>query len=86
MPCERSCANFNERPQPILNTTALIAKICAHSRDRLDAIRKMSVALEEMYIEGIDTNAELHDRIFKETNFQEGNISINYLKEVLNIS
>ncbi len=65
---------------------ALIAKICAHSRDRLDAIRKMSVALEEMYIEGIDTNAELHDRIFKETNFQEGNISINYLKEVLNIS
>ena len=65
---------------------ALIAKICAHSKDRLDAIRKMSVALEEMYIEGIDTNAELHDRIFKESNFQEGNISINYLKEVLNIS
>jgi acetyl-CoA carboxylase biotin carboxylase subunit len=46
----------------------------------------MRVALEEMYIEGIDTNADLHDKIFHEKNFVEGNISINYLKEILNIS
>jgi acetyl-CoA carboxylase biotin carboxylase subunit len=52
----------------------------------LDAIRKMRVALEEMYIEGIDTNTDLHDKIFHEKNFVEGNISINYLKEILNIS
>ena len=65
---------------------ALVAKICSHSKDRLDAIRKMRVALEEMYIEGIDTNADLHDKIFSEQNFVEGNISINYLKEILNIS
>jgi len=64
----------------------LVAKICSHSKDRLDAIRKMRVALEEMYIEGIDTNADLHDKIFNENNFVEGNISINYLKEILNIS
>ena len=65
---------------------ALVAKICSHSKDRLDAIRKMRVALEEMYIEGIDTNTDLHDKIFHEQNFVEGNISINYLKEILNIS
>ena len=65
---------------------ALVAKICSHSKDRLDAIRKMRVALEEMYIEGIDTNTDLHDKIFHEKNFVEGNISINYLKEILNIS
>ena len=64
----------------------MVAKICSHSKDRLDAIRKMRVALEEMYIEGIDTNADLHDKIFSEQNFVEGNISINYLKEILNIS
>ena len=34
---------------------------------------------EEMYIEGIDTNTDLHDKIFHEKNFVEGNISINYL-------
>ena len=43
---------------------ALVAKICSHSKDRLDAIRKMRVALEEMYIEGIDTNTDYTIKFF----------------------
>ena len=64
---------------------ALIAKICAHSSDRISAIRKMRVALEETYIEGINTNAPLHQRILIEPNFVEEKISINYLRDILNI-
>ena len=64
---------------------ALIAKICSHSSDRISAIRKMRVALEETYIEGINTNAPLHQRILIEPNFVEEKISINYLRDILNI-
>ena len=45
----------------------------------------MRVALEETYIEGINTNAPLHQRILIEQNFVEEKISINYLRDILNI-
>ena len=65
---------------------ALIAKICAFSFDRKSAIKRMSFALEEFFVDGISTNKDLQEIIMKEPNFFEGDISINYLKEVLNIN
>jgi len=65
---------------------ALIAKICAFSFDRKSAIKRMSFALEEFFVEGIMTNKDLQEIIMKEPKFFEGDISINYLKDVLNIS
>jgi biotin carboxylase len=46
----------------------------------------MSFALEEFFVEGIMTNKDLQEIIMKEPKFFEGDISINYLKDVLNIS
>ena len=65
---------------------ALIAKICAFSHDRKSAIKRMSFALEEFFVDGIKTNKDLQEIIMKEPNFYEGDISINYLKNVLDIS
>ena len=65
---------------------ALIAKICAFSFDRKSAIKRMSFALEEFFVDGISTNKDLQEIIMKEPNFFEGDISINYLKDVLNIN
>ena len=64
---------------------ALIAKICAHSYDRKSAIKRMSFALEEFFIDGIKTNKDLQEIIMQEPNFFEGKISINYLKDILSI-
>ena len=46
----------------------------------------MSFALEEFFVDGISTNKDLQEIIMKEPNFFEGDISINYLKDVLNIN
>ena len=46
----------------------------------------MSFALEEFFVDGILTNKDLQEIIMKEPKFYEGDISINYLKDVLDIS
>ena len=64
---------------------ALIAKICTQGKDREEALCRMSFALEEFFVEGIDTNKELQEIILSEENFRKANISINYLQNVLDI-
>ena len=46
----------------------------------------MSFALEEFFVEGIDTNKYLQEIIMNEENFRKANISINYLQNVLDIN
>lgn len=58
---------------------SLIAKICVHDASRDQAIKKMQAALSEAQITGIDTNISLHERLFKDAGFCEGQISIHYL-------
>ena len=65
---------------------ALIAKICTQGKDREEALCRMSFALEEFFVEGIDTNKELQEIILSEENFRKANISINYLEKVLDIN
>ena len=65
---------------------ALIAKICTQGKDREEALCRMSFALEEFFVEGIDTNKELQELILNEENFRKANISINYLERVLDIN
>jgi biotin carboxylase len=45
----------------------------------------MSFALEEFFVEGIDTNKDLQEIILNEENFKNANLSINYLQNVLDI-
>ena len=65
---------------------ALIAKICAHGIDRNEALARTAFALEEFFVEGIDTNKDLQEIILNEENFRNANLSINYLQNVLDIN
>lgn len=60
---------------------SLIAKICVHDVSREQALNKMQAALSEAKITGIDTNLSLHERLFKDVGFCEGQMSIHYLSE-----
>jgi len=59
---------------------SLIAKLIVHAPTRIEAIRKMSHALDECIIEGITTNLDLHRKIVKEPTFIEGHYDTTYLK------
>ena len=60
---------------------SMVAKIIAYGDDRHTALAKMRVALDELYVGGIDTNIELHKNIINAPEFIAGgnSISINYL-------
>lgn len=60
---------------------SMIAKIITYGEDRATALARMRNALEEIYIDGIDTNIELHKKIVNSPEFIAGgdSISINYL-------
>lgn len=60
---------------------SLIAKICVHDQSREAAIKKMQAALSEAQITGIDTNISLHQRLFKDTAFRQGQVGIHYLTQ-----
>jgi len=64
---------------------SLIAKVIAHGEDRQTAIARMRNALSEMVVEGIKTNAPLHQEIFGHTAFQQGGLDIHYLERRLGL-
>ena len=64
---------------------SLIAKVIAHGEDRLTAIARMRNALSEMVVEGIKTNAPLHQEIFGHSAFQQGGLDIHYLERRLGL-
>ncbi|MCH9665812.1 MAG: acetyl-CoA carboxylase biotin carboxylase subunit [Gammaproteobacteria bacterium] len=60
---------------------SMVAKIITYGEDRATALARMRNALDEIYIDGIDTNIELHKKIVNSPEFIAGgdSISINYL-------
>ncbi|MBS0375554.1 MAG: acetyl-CoA carboxylase biotin carboxylase subunit [Proteobacteria bacterium] len=64
---------------------SLIAKVIAHGEDRATAIARMRNALSEMVVEGIKTNAPLHQEIFGHAAFQQGGLDIHYLERRLGL-
>ncbi|MBS0396616.1 MAG: acetyl-CoA carboxylase biotin carboxylase subunit [Proteobacteria bacterium] len=64
---------------------SLIAKVIAHGEDRATAIARMRNALTEMVVEGIKTNAPLHQEIFGHAAFQQGGLDIHYLERRLGL-
>lgn len=65
------------------NYDSLIGKICVHGKDRTQAMAKMRVAMGELAITGIKTNAALHCDLFADKGFSEGGVSIHYLEHWL---
>jgi acetyl-CoA carboxylase biotin carboxylase subunit len=62
---------------------SMIGKIICYGDTREQAIARMTIALSEMAVDGIQTNLPLHRRIMRDTHFQEGGTSIHYLESML---
>jgi acetyl-CoA carboxylase biotin carboxylase subunit len=60
---------------------SMIAKVIVHAPGRLEAIRKIRVALEEMTIEGIDTNIDFLYLILFNNDYLTGNIDTGFLEK-----
>jgi acetyl-CoA carboxylase biotin carboxylase subunit len=59
---------------------SLIAKLVVHGKDRHEAIRRMSRALEMFIIEGISTSIPVHQKIMADPDFQAGNFDTHFLE------
>ncbi len=62
---------------------SMIGKLICHSGDRDTTIARMSNALSEMVIQGIDTNIHLQREIMNDGGFCEGGQNIHYLEHRL---
>ncbi|MGN0362810.1 MAG: acetyl-CoA carboxylase biotin carboxylase subunit [Bilifractor sp.] len=60
---------------------SMVAKVIVHAPGRLEAIRKMRVALEEMTVEGIDTNIDFLYLIMYNNDFMTGNVDTGFLEK-----
>jgi acetyl-CoA carboxylase biotin carboxylase subunit len=64
---------------------SLIGKLIAHAETRELAIKRMSMALSEIVIDGIKTNIPLHRRLMNDAAFISGGTNIHYLEKKLSI-
>ena len=64
------------------NYDSMIAKIIAYGTIRNEAIAKMKRALEELVIEGIDTNRDFVFQIIKNPNFIRGNFDTSFIEHI----
>ena len=60
---------------------SMIAKLIVHGKTREEAIRKMISALEEVVIDGIDSNVDFHISILNNNRFREGSFDTRFLSE-----
>ncbi|MCW5573157.1 MAG: acetyl-CoA carboxylase biotin carboxylase subunit [Steroidobacteraceae bacterium] len=67
------------------NYDSLIGKLIAYGDTRDTAIARMKIALAEMVVEGIKTNAALHREIFNHAAFRAGGLDIHYLERRLGL-
>ena len=64
---------------------SLIAKLISFGEDRETALNRMSIALDEMLVDGIRSNIPLQKEIVKDPNFQDGGVNIHYLEKKLGL-
>ena len=64
---------------------SLIAKLVTYANSREEALTKMKNALDEILIEGINTNIPLHQDLVNDIEFQKGCVTIHYLEQKLNM-
>ena len=64
---------------------SMIGKLIAHGETREFAIARAGTALEEIVIEGIDTNIPLHRELCRDAAFLAGGTGIGYLERKLGI-
>lgn len=64
---------------------SMIAKVIGYGRTREEAMARMRNAMEEIHIDGIKTNINLHQRLLKDTEFMKGGTNIHYLEKLLGL-
>ncbi len=64
---------------------SMIAKIITWGDDRKQALDRMRNALDELVVDGIRTNTELHKDLVRDSAFREGGVSIHYLEKKLKL-
>lgn len=67
------------------NYDSLIAKIITHGNNRTAALAKMRNALDELIIQGINTNTDLQRDLVTDTGFLRGGVNIHYLAKKLGL-
>ncbi len=65
------------------NYDSLIGKLIAYGDTREQAIARMSIALSETAVEGIQTNLPLHIELMQDAAFLRGGTNIHYLEQKL---
>ncbi|NBW56244.1 acetyl-CoA carboxylase biotin carboxylase subunit [bacterium] len=60
---------------------SMIGKLIVHGANRLEAFNKLSVALDEIVIEGIKTNLPLHRLLAADPDLRAGKHSIHFLQQ-----
>ncbi|WBU64246.1 acetyl-CoA carboxylase biotin carboxylase subunit [Paracoccus aerodenitrificans] len=62
---------------------SLIGKLIVHGRDRPEALARLSRALSELIVDGVDTTMPLFSALLQEPDIQSGNYSIHWLERWL---
>lgn len=62
---------------------AMIAKLICHGDSRDAALARMRTALDEVVLEGIQSNIPLHREILQDRGFSNGGVTIHYLEQEL---
>ncbi len=62
---------------------SLIGKLITYGKTRQEAISRMRNALDEIVIEGINTNIPLHQELMRDEGFIKGGTNIHYLEKKL---
>ena len=64
---------------------SMIGKLIVHGENRDLALRRMSIALSEIIIDGIKTNIPLHQKLVTNAAFMVGGTDIHYLEDKLGL-
>jgi acetyl-CoA carboxylase, biotin carboxylase subunit len=62
---------------------SLIAKLIAYGRDRAEAIARMSRALDEFIVEGVQTTIPFHKRVLAMEQFVNSNVHTKWVEEFM---
>lgn len=65
------------------NNDSLVGKVITYGADRDEALARMRNALDELIVDGIKTNTELHKDLVRDAAFCKGGVNIHYLEKKL---
>ncbi len=65
------------------NYDSLLGKVITYGADRDEALARMRNALDELIVDGIKTNTELHKDLVRDAAFCKGGVNIHYLEKKL---